>query len=172
MHYTTIPDTNMRRSFIYLLLLALISSCYVQKTDDYYITLFNNSNDVITYGISFEYPKDTLSFCLEHVINPLQFDKKIFGGEKVGSWKEYLLSKYAPEYISIFILDGCVERRNRNVYNYPVYKDIIFLARYDLTLEDFESLGWKITYPPSDNMKTVNMFPPYSSFVDIGKDGL
>lgn len=71
---------------------------------------------------------------------------------------------------NFFILDGNVERRM--VYNYPLYKNIVFLARYDLTLEDFESLGWKITYPPSDNMKTVNMFPPYSSFVDIGKDGL
>jgi len=35
------------------------------------------------------------------------------------------------------------------------------LKRYDLSLNDLKKLNWVITYPPSEEMKDVRMYPPY-----------
>ena len=35
------------------------------------------------------------------------------------------------------------------------------LRSYYLTLEDLQRLDWKITYPPTETMRDVKMYPPY-----------
>jgi len=36
------------------------------------------------------------------------------------------------------------------------------LQRYDISKMDLESLHWKLTYPPTEAMKYIKMYPPYS----------
>ena len=36
------------------------------------------------------------------------------------------------------------------------------LKRYDLTLEDLRKLDWTIVYPPTEAMKDIIQYPPYS----------
>lgn len=35
------------------------------------------------------------------------------------------------------------------------------IQRYDLSLQDLQWLNWKISYPPSEAMKNIKMYPPY-----------
>lgn len=40
-------------------------------------------------------------------------------------------------------------------------KYYMILRRYDLTLGDLKMLNWEISYPPTEEMKNVKMYPPY-----------
>ena len=42
-----------------------------------------------------------------------------------------------------------------------IARDYLVLKRYDLTLEDLNSLNWNIPYPPDERMKNMKMWPPY-----------
>lgn len=35
------------------------------------------------------------------------------------------------------------------------------IQRYDLSLQDLQFLNWKISYPPSEAMKDIKMYPSY-----------
>lgn len=35
------------------------------------------------------------------------------------------------------------------------------IQRYDLSLQDLQFLNWRISYPPSEAMKKIKMYPPY-----------
>ena len=37
----------------------------------------------------------------------------------------------------------------------------LYLVRYDLTVDDLNTLIGRISFPPSDQMKNVKMYPPY-----------
>jgi hypothetical protein len=58
----------------------------------------------------------------------------------------------------IFIFDGTtMDNTDWEV----VKKDYLILQRYDLSLQDFQKLNWKIYYPPTPAMKDIKMWPPY-----------
>ena len=42
-----------------------------------------------------------------------------------------------------------------------IKKDYKILRRYDLSLQDIERLDRKISYPPTETMKNIKMYPPY-----------
>ena len=37
----------------------------------------------------------------------------------------------------------------------------LILQRYDLSLKDLQQLNWQISYPPSEQMKDMKMYPPF-----------
>jgi hypothetical protein len=37
----------------------------------------------------------------------------------------------------------------------------LVLQRYDLSLKDLQQLNWQISYPPSELMKDMKMYPPF-----------
>ena len=39
------------------------------------------------------------------------------------------------------------------------------IQRYDLSLQDLRSCNWIITYPPTEVMRNVKMYPPYSNYI-------
>ncbi|MDR3244937.1 MAG: hypothetical protein LBT50_00710 [Prevotellaceae bacterium] len=58
----------------------------------------------------------------------------------------------------IFIFDAnVVENTPWNI----VDKDYLILQRYDVSLEDLQHLSWTLSYPPSEAMKDMKMYPPY-----------
>ena len=40
------------------------------------------------------------------------------------------------------------------------------IQRYDLSLQDLQQVNWKLTYPPSPNMRDMKMYPPYGTNED------
>jgi len=37
----------------------------------------------------------------------------------------------------------------------------LVLQRYNLSLKDLQQLNWQISYPPSEQMKDMKMYPPF-----------
>ena len=65
-----------------------------------------------------------------------------------------------PDTLKFYVLDAYV------VENTPwdiVARDYLVLKRYDLSLEDLQKLNWRVTYPPTEEMKDVEQYPPYGS---------
>ncbi|MDR0437616.1 MAG: hypothetical protein LBH22_04860 [Bacteroidales bacterium] len=60
----------------------------------------------------------------------------------------------------LFVFDAAViENTSWDI----VVRDQLFLKRYHLTLEDLQRLNWRITYPPTEEMRDVKQWPPYES---------
>ena len=88
---------------------------------------------------------------------------KIISGEldnskaaRSSSCMEKQFENYKPLIVYVFDAD-VVENTSWEV----VARDYLVLKRYDLTLEDLQRLDWKITYPPTEAMKDVKMYPQY-----------
>jgi hypothetical protein len=65
----------------------------------------------------------------------------------------YSNGKYAPlDSLRVYILDAHVLEQDL------AYKT---LKRYDLSLYDLQELDWTISYPPTEAMKGMKMYPPY-----------
>jgi hypothetical protein len=65
---------------------------------------------------------------------------------------------FFPSYIYVF---------NADLLAYKSWDEIVqnklYLKLYVLHLEDLQRLDWKITYPPTEAMKDIEQYPPYSS---------
>ena len=72
----------------------------------------------------------------------------------------YESEKYHAGYWSITIVDANHNSAKR--WEIEDYEDV--LVRYDLKREDLERLHWTISYPPTEAMKDIHMYPPYETF--------
>lgn len=41
--------------------------------------------------------------------------------------------------------------------------------RYDLSLEDLQNIGFKLSFPPTEAMKHIHMWPPYGTYDEFGR---
>ena len=41
--------------------------------------------------------------------------------------------------------------------------------RYDLSLEDLQNVGFKLSFPPAETMKNIHMWPPYGTYDENGQ---
>ena len=60
--------------------------------------------------------------------------------------------------MSIYLFDA------ETVDNTPwetIREEYKVLKRYDLSLEDIQFLDYEISYPPTEQMKDMRMYPPY-----------
>jgi len=60
--------------------------------------------------------------------------------------------------MSIYLFDA------ETVDNIPwetIREEYKVLKRYDLNLEDIQFLDYEISYPPTEQMKDMRMYPPY-----------
>ncbi len=64
----------------------------------------------------------------------------------------------------VFVWD--VEIKDKRTFHDRVKDSLLlqeaFRARYDLSFQDLQRLNWTLSYPPSENMKTIKMWPRYS----------
>jgi len=42
-----------------------------------------------------------------------------------------------------------------------VERDYLVLQRYYLSLQDLQKLNWRVSYPPTPEMKDMKMYPAY-----------
>ena len=41
--------------------------------------------------------------------------------------------------------------------------------RYDLSLEDLQNVDFKLSFPPTEDMKHIHMWPPYGTYDEFGR---
>ena len=106
-----------------------------------------------------------------HAINPLRRGRKVIEGKTgqasggigcAGCCIESRFVDYDCEYLIIFIFDAKFMEDNLKDEGFRVNENMA-LQRYDLTLEDLNSLKWTVPYPPDERMKDMNMYPSYGS---------
>jgi len=75
----------------------------------------------------------------------------------------------AVPYIQYLVMDGSLMHKYRE-YAYTssdtIRKYVPVIQRYQLTLQDLERLNYVVTYPPTEEMKNVKMYPPYKTRLD------
>ena len=168
-HLVSLTGMNIIRLIISSLILILISSC-IDNDPSYYLTIHNKSDEYVIYGSYYQYPHDSVSVHLQRIIKPHYVFVSTVGPRygKKDSWTSYFVAD-GYEYVSVFIFEWCpIVLDNNTLYikNYTVYDDYHLLCRYDFTLEDLESLNWNVYYPPTEEMKNIHMWPPYSEVVN------
>ncbi len=42
------------------------------------------------------------------------------------------------------------------------------MQRYDLSLTDLQNLNWTLTFPPTEEMRNIKMWPPYGTYDEHG----
>ena len=122
------------------------------------ITIHNKSNESINFhdlslrGV-LHYPDTTLPVSkpiLVKVNATSSFD--ILSKEE---WSE-ILKKLPADTLSIFIFDALVYEGTKWE---EIRNDYKILKRYDLSIEDLERLNYTVTYPPTEEMKGIKMYP-------------
>lgn len=157
---------NIGKTMIVLMILSFVfmaSTC--NKEDEFHhktIEITNNSEKAIYAYFGFAYP-DTLDFFGV----PSSSEPSIYKIETQESNTSALWQRTFWEIIfkderdipsdtlMVFILDAeLLESETGHINN-------TIIQRYDLSLRDLQRTNWKLAYPPSENMKSIKMYPPY-----------
>ena len=74
----------------------------------------------------------------------------------INTAKESILNQHGT--VSLFIFDA----DTFNIYSWEEIRNgYKILQRYDISVEDFKALRYNISYPPTEAMKNMKMYPPY-----------
>ena len=155
----------MNKSVLVITLYLCILCACTPRTEDYFIVIENNSDAAIQWGLSDMYPADSsiIIWKKKAIISPGESFREIHGHfEKPMSWYDYFTVSEIDYggYLSITVFDA--NHNSVTWWKVEDYSDV--LVRYDLKREDMERLHWRISYPPTEAMKDVHMFPPYETF--------
>lgn len=163
----------MKRVY-FILLLLFMYSC--EKSKDHFISVVNNNDKLICIFFDSRYPSDSLSAikCLSHnkpdIVFPYSSDHFTYWGTgKPNSW--YLFYEEANDYdgyISVYIgeIDMDFYESSFDERGFPeITFEVPVIARYDIRKKDIEVLNWVISFPPSEAMKDIHMWPPYEQIV-------
>jgi hypothetical protein len=136
----------------------LLGSCH-DENDIYKLRINNLSDKPVYVEWTTCYPDTSLATVTNPTYNPYitkveakTLQPSIYRNASKGLFDGKI------EKLSVFIFDAAV------VENTPwdtVKAKYMILQRYDLNLEELEKFNWIITYPPTEDMKDVRMFPPY-----------
>ena len=165
-------DLTMKRFFLLVMLIISLCSCVDLGYVD--IRIFNDSDIPIACFVAdgvnsrFAYP-DTLlqakldTFCLKENI-PCYSSKLIYSGQ--GNYDMTLSRFLNIERLSIYVFSQSeVIDKGWDL----IVKNNQYLVRYDLLADDLEMLNGEVHYPPTAEMSTMHMYPPYSDVVSAKK---
>ena len=71
-------------------------------------------------------------------------------------WRE-VLAQLPSDTLSVFIVDQTVVFLEGWE---SIKEDYLVLKRYDLSIQDLETLNYQLTYPPDERMQGMKVFPP------------
>lgn len=146
-------------------LLAISCLCLfgcIERTPDFYLSVDNSTESSVILALGYKYPEDSVCVHIEREVNAKEVCVLTNGVGKYESWIT-MYDAYGHTFISVYLFDGkIINPAFTNIPDYRDYNELKLLARYDLLLEDLEMLGWKVSYPPSLEMKDVHMFPSFS----------
>ena len=152
----------MKNIHIFLVSLILVS-CEPFTEKFYTIELNNHSNSMIRYTYdktnnrNMNYP-DTLIYDNRDNIflSPLSANSNTYIDSRK-PWSE-VINNLPNDTLSFYIF------AEDTINSYPweiISTEYKVLKRYDFSVQDLESLNYKISYPPTGQMKNVRMYPPY-----------
>lgn len=156
----------MKRIIYILLLFCLCTStaCHKEDDNDHYCIRFHNlaDNSIYVSRKGLYNRQDTIAiysfyFPLEYLkINPNEINLKSL---RATSWEAVFTDKrFCPiDTLMIFVFDAEKVEVGKNA------KESV-IARYDVSLEDLQRNHWLLSFPPNENMVTIKMWPPYSSY--------
>ena len=157
-------------------LLLLIGSCLLFTACDltidrddahYHIRFYNASVYNAFIGISFDYPDTTLRN-RQDVTTPgwyLGVESHNSNNDALASMTSYESIFYSIDTLIIFVFnaDTLSARGWDNVKEHN-----IVTQRYDLSLSDLYNLDWRLTFPPTEEMRNIKMWPPYGTYDSHG----
>uniref|UniRef100_A0AB33JEV0 Lipoprotein n=4 Tax=unclassified Prevotella TaxID=2638335 RepID=A0AB33JEV0_9BACT len=163
-----------------LLLLCIFISCRPIEDENHHhrITFYNSIASKLYVVEEINYPDTTVNhlYVLRqpeiYRVDPYSLNNEAISlhphDTYEAAFKEYKGYKRIPsDTLMVFVFDAeKLEKKNPDA-------KIYFLARYDLSLEDLKHCNWVLTYPPTEAMKDVKMYPPYETFAKrdgTGKD--
>ena len=154
-----------RLAFILLSFVFMSNTCKNENENcQSTIAFINNSEDSLYVTALISYP-DTLQ--LKYSANPqgnsymktLPKEKNTMalrGNDCIE--KEFIYE--IPDTLMVFIINSKVVENNTWQ---KIGDNYMVLQRYDLSLQDLQQLNWQISYPPTEAMKDMKMYPPYGS---------
>jgi len=110
---------------------------------------------LLTANITYE---DTLFQCVKSIFGVRRDASRYLSAGTHSDWGKEMKGY---SYLQILIIDSEI---------YDIYiaepcdtirKYVPILQRYQLTLTELQQLNWTITYPPTEAMKNIKMYPPY-----------
>lgn len=143
-----------------LILITLMSSCEVKMDNFELITLRNDSQSTINFHVASEnspvvYPDTLLPVNIGDISLP-NITGTVFWGDSQ-KWEERI-DLLPSDTLSIYFFHP----DTLSTYSWDqIRSDYNILKRYDLSIEDLESLNFKVTYPPTLEMQNIRQYPSY-----------
>ena len=161
----------MKAQYLFILCIFILEgACKCQNCLEYDTSIYidNNSEFTISFYIPLIgmnggiYPDTTITFDKKNVGYPTKSGDIAHAGISNISLERWVQS-FPNDTVSIYIFDK--EILDSFLWEI-IQQDYNILQRYDLSLEDFYTLYNKskipvITYPPTEAMKDMKMYPPY-----------
>ena len=141
----------------------MLTGCPMIDSESVNIKIINLSDKEISFQPNeFAYPfskKDTL---LQNHIPVCGIKAKghyLYSATTNSDWRREL---YGGRILQILV----IEDGDQFLKYWPSHEDTLrkyvpVVQRYHLTIKDLERLHWTVSYPPTEDMKDVNMWPPY-----------
>lgn len=164
---------------IVIILSTIICSCRVDKPDcHYHIPFTNNSYHTVYVDFHAKYWYTLLPHFRDTILHSYYPDptrspelhKTKPGEENIDAMSQDTpwegTFKYELDTLLVFVFNAdTLETRGWDYVreNYKVEQ------RYDLSLEDFQSVYFKLTFPPNETMKHIHMWPPYGTYDQLGR---
>ena len=169
----------LKRIIIALLLSILFYSCFVDKPNEHYHIPFKNNADYSIYV----YPSSKEQYHAfpsyqDTILQPYYRDpsmdtacyKTMPKEENLDAMfmmatYEYVFG-YEYDTLLVFVLNAdTLETLGWDTVR--VYYKVE--QRYDLSLQDLQDVGFKLSFPPTEAMKYIHMWPPYGTYDEHGQ---
>lgn len=142
----------MKLKIYLLIIICSLSSCQSLLDHVYGIKIQNYSNDTIVFYANYSYPDTAIAIKKPGLV--MTYPKNYSYWDSKKKWEDVL----SNDIISIFIFS----KASVNKFSWDKIKqDYIILQRYDVSIKELKELNSAITYPPTENMKNIKMYPPY-----------
>ena len=138
----------------------------------HHIDFYNSTDYALYIDRSFDYP-DTSVLHFRNVMTP-GWNLKVESHSNNHSALEHFES-YECE------LSECRSSRNNILMVFVFNADTLethgwdyakehnmVMQRYDLSLTDLQNLNWTLTFPPTEEMRNIKMWPPYGTYDENG----
>jgi hypothetical protein len=159
------------RALLLFTIALLATSCREESSSCHFRIVFNNNYDKNTYTfLGIGYPDTILAIRLTYGI--FENNEYTQSGQNNGdalrhprnNCLEYIFQREITDTLMFYIIDVSIVENNSWQ---TIIDNYLVLQRYDLSLEDIQQLGWSLSFPPTEAMKDMKMYPPYGTYNKI-----
>ncbi len=159
---------NSGKTTVILMVLSFVfmaNACVMKEDENHHTTIevINNSEKAIYAQCGISYPDTLFGASIQipvpsiYKVEPHERNRTAAALSNRGYWENNFKGKWKipSDTLMIYIYDAEL----LDSKNYTHVKNTI-IQRYDVSLQDLQWLNWQITYPPSEAMKGIKMYPP------------